>query len=71
MVDMKNGENRGYKGRGRSARAAQLLQKCGMREEGTKGGTFASAASSDNTRRKRERERNTYETRILIITVIP
>lgn len=40
-----------------SARAAQLLQKCGVREEGTSRRTFASAASSDSTRRKKEGEK--------------
>lgn len=42
---------------GQSARAIQLLQKCGVREEGTSRRTFASAASFDNTRRKREGEK--------------
>lgn len=70
VVDMKNGENRGYK-RGDGARERHNIYKsAGWKRKERKEGP------SRRRRRltilgERERERNTYETCILIITVIP
>lgn len=55
MVDMKNGENRGYE-RGDRARERRNFYKSAGRKRKERIGTFASAASSDN-RRKREGEK--------------